>query len=75
MTKKPKNSKDAADKVVKNIRRKTRQTYSSEGKIHIVLAGLRGEVLIPRLPRYPLGVDLRLRRRKRRKDQRHENLT
>ena len=44
MTKKPKTSKDAADKVVKNIRRKTRQTYSSEEKIRIVLAGLRGEL-------------------------------
>ncbi len=43
MTKKPTTSKDAADKVVKNIRRKTRQTYSSEEKISIVLAGLRGE--------------------------------
>ena len=43
MTKKPKTSKDAADKVVKNIRRKTRQTYSSEEKIRIVRAGLRGE--------------------------------
>ena len=43
MTKKPQTSKDAADKVVKNIRRKTRQTYSSEEKIRIVLAGLRGE--------------------------------
>jgi transposase len=43
MTKKPITSKDAADKVVKNIRRKTRQTYSSEEKIRIVLAGLRGE--------------------------------
>ena len=43
MTKKPKTSKDAADKIVKNIRRKTRQTYSSEEKIRIVLAGLRGE--------------------------------
>ena len=43
MMKKPKTSKDAADKVVKNIRRKTRQTYSSEEKIRIVLAGLRGE--------------------------------
>ncbi len=43
MTKKPNTSKDAADKVVKNIRRKTRQTYSSEEKIRIVLAGLRGE--------------------------------
>ena len=38
MTKKPKTSKDAANKVVKNIRRKTRQTYSSEEKIRIVLA-------------------------------------
>ncbi len=38
--KKPETSKDAADKLVKNIRR---QTYSSEEKIRIVLAGLRGE--------------------------------
>ena len=29
--------------MVKNIRRKTRQTYSAEEKIRIVLAGLRGE--------------------------------
>ena len=43
MTKKPTTSKDAADKVVKNIRRKTRQTYSSEEKIRIVLVGVRGE--------------------------------
>lgn len=43
MTKKPRTSKNAAEKVVKNIRRKTRQTYSAEEKIHIVLAGLRGE--------------------------------
>jgi len=43
MTKKPKTSKDSADKVVKNIRRKTRQTNSSEEKIRIVLVGLRGE--------------------------------
>jgi len=43
MTKKPQTSKDAADKVVKNIRRKTRQAYSAEEKIRIVLAGLRGE--------------------------------
>ena len=32
MTKKPQTSKDAAEKVVKNIRRKTRQTYSAEEK-------------------------------------------
>lgn len=43
MTKKPGQSKAAADKLVKSIRRKTRQTYSSEEKIRIVLAGLRGE--------------------------------
>jgi len=36
-------SEDAADKLVKNILRKTRQTYSAEEKIRIVLAGLRGE--------------------------------
>lgn len=36
MTKKPITSKDDADKVVKNIHRKTRQTYSSEEKIRIV---------------------------------------
>jgi transposase len=43
MMKKPETSKDAADKLVKNIRRKTRQSYSAEEKIRIVLAGLRGE--------------------------------
>lgn len=43
MTKKSGQSKVAADKLVKSIRRKTRQTYSSEEKIRIVLAGLRGE--------------------------------
>jgi transposase len=36
-------SKQSADKLVKNISRKTRQTYSAEEKIRIVLAGLRGE--------------------------------
>jgi transposase len=36
MTKKPQTSKDAAEKVVKNIRRKTRQTYSAEEKIRIL---------------------------------------
>ena len=32
MAKKPQTSKDAADKVVKNIRRKTRQSYTTEEK-------------------------------------------
>jgi len=51
--KKPETSKDAADKLVKSIRRKTRQTYSAEEKIHSVLAGLRGEGSISVLCRPP----------------------
>jgi transposase len=51
MTKKSGQSKVAADKLVKSIRRKTRQTYSSEEKIRIVLAGLRGEESISALCR------------------------
>ena len=39
MMKKPKPSKDAADKLVKNIRRKTRQTYSAEEKIELFWLG------------------------------------
>lgn len=40
MTKKLQTSKAAAEKVVKNIRLKTRQTYSAEEKSRSVLAGL-----------------------------------
>jgi len=36
MNKKSGTSKAAADKLVKNIRRKTRQTYSAEEKIRII---------------------------------------
>lgn len=39
----PERHTDAADRTVKDIRRKTRKRYSSEDKIRIVLAGLRGE--------------------------------
>ena len=46
MNKKSGTSKAAATKLVKSIRRKTRQTYSAEEKIRIVLAGLRGEETI-----------------------------
>lgn len=42
---------DAADRVVKDIRRQTRKRYSSEDKIRIVLAGLRGEDSIAELCR------------------------
>lgn len=43
MNKKSVGSKDAADKLVKNIRCRTSRKYSAEEKIRIVLAGLRGE--------------------------------
>ena len=42
---------DAADRTLKDIRRKTRKRYSSEKKIRIVLAGLRGEDSIAELCR------------------------
>jgi len=42
---------EAADRVVKDIRRQTRNRYSSEEKIRIVLAGLRGEDSIAELCR------------------------
>ena len=51
MNKKSGNSKASADKLVKNIRRKTRQTYSAEEKVRIVLAGMRGEESIAALCR------------------------
>ncbi|KZK77995.1 Transposase [Pseudovibrio sp. W64] len=41
----------AAEKAVKDIRRKIRKRYSTEDKIHIVLAGLRGEDSIAELCR------------------------
>ena len=42
---------DAAERTVKDIRRKTRKRYSSEEKIPIVLARLRGEDSIAELCR------------------------
>ena len=47
----PERHTDAADHTVKDIRRKTRKRYSSEDKIRIVLAGLRGEDTIAELCR------------------------
>ena len=49
MNKKTVGSKGAADKLVKNIRRKTVRCYSIEEKIRIFLAGLRGEESIAAL--------------------------
>ena len=51
MKQKPGTSKEAADRLVKGIRRKTRKHYSSEEKTRIVLAGLRGEESIAALCR------------------------
>jgi transposase-like protein len=51
MNQKSGTSKDAADKLVKGIKRKTRKQYSAEEKIRIVLAGLRGEESIAALCR------------------------
>ena len=47
----PERHRNAADRTVKDIRRKTRKRYSSEDKIRIVLAGLRGEDTIAELCR------------------------
>ena len=44
-------AKDTAEKVVKDIRRATREQYSAEEKIRIVLEGLRGEDSIAELCR------------------------
>jgi hypothetical protein len=49
MKKTPGTSKIAADKLVRGIKRKTRKHDSSEEKIRIVLAGLRGEESIAAL--------------------------
>ncbi len=57
MNKKSGTSKDAADKLIKGIRRKTRKQYSAEEKIRIVLA-VRGLLaLSPEGGRYRSGSD------------------
>ena len=43
--------KSSAERVVRDIRRKTRKRYGSEEKIRIVLEGLRGEDSIAELCR------------------------
>jgi transposase len=47
----PGTSKDAADKLVRGIKRKIRKHYSAEEKIRVVPAGLRGEESIAALCR------------------------
>ena len=50
-------SKDAADKLVRGIKRKACKQYSAEEKIRIVVAGLRGEESITALCRRDAGDD------------------
>ncbi len=51
MRQKPGPQKASAEKVVKDIRRRSRKQHSAEEKIRIVLEGLRGEVSIAELCR------------------------
>ncbi len=51
MRRKPGTMKSTTDRVVKDIRRKTRKRHSAEEKIRIVLEGLRGEESIAELCR------------------------
>ncbi len=51
MSKKPGPRAPSSEKVIKDIRRKTRRNFSAEEKIRIVLAGLRGEDSIAELCR------------------------
>ena len=51
MSQKLKGLKDGAEATVRDIRRRTRQQYSAEEKIRIVVAGLRGEDSIAELCR------------------------
>ena len=51
MRHKTKRNQGAAERTIKDIRRRTRKRYSSEEKIRMVLAGLRGEDSIAELCR------------------------
>lgn len=49
MTQKRQNKPGSAEKTVRDIRRATRRQYSAEGKIRVILVGLRGELSIAEL--------------------------
>ena len=50
MRQKSMSSRDSTEQTVRDIRRKTRTQYSAEGKIRIVLSGVRGEDSIGTTP-------------------------
>jgi transposase len=43
------NQKESGEKLVRDIKRRTRRKYSSEEKIRIVIEGMRGETSIAEL--------------------------
>ena len=49
MRREPIDAKEAAERTVRDIRRRTRKQHSAEEKIRIALAGLRGEESAGRL--------------------------
>ena len=51
MSQKPAKPQSASERLVRDIRRATRKHYSAEGKIRIVLDGLRGEASVAELCR------------------------
>jgi transposase len=51
MNQRPAGRPSSSEKIIRDIRRKTRKQYSSEEKIRIVLDGLRGEDSIAELCR------------------------
>ena len=58
----------SGERIVKDIKRKTRKQYSAEEKIRIVLDGLRGEESIAELCRPLPGRQLRSKCREGRRD-------
>ena len=51
MNQKPRGRTSSSEKIIRDIKRKTRKQYSAEEKIRIVLDGLRGEDSIAELCR------------------------
>jgi hypothetical protein len=56
MNQKPRGRTSSSEKIVRDIKRKTRMQYGAEAKIRIVLDGLRGEDSIAELCIFPASV-------------------